>query len=279
MLFQITHLTRYRYSHPVQLGEHILRFQPRADAGQRVLRYDLSIDPVPVYREDGIDAWGNATSRVMFQGETRLLEIYADLELETGSAGALAMSNAASTLPPDYGTQTAALAPYLQALEAGDRLRPFLDPLLDAAGDDLSAFLDALNLSIHGFYHRGVRLSGAPRTPAKTLALGEGVCRDLSVLFMAACRQAGVAARFVSGYQQGDGSRQLRYLHAWPEVLLPGRGWRGYDPTHNCVVGTDHVAVAAAPDAAAVTPVEGSYSFAGPEVSNTLETEIRITTR
>ena len=155
-------------------------------------------------------------------------------------------------------------------------LQSFLQPLLaDAAGDGL-AFLSSLNKAVHGFYRRGVRLEGAPRTPAQTLARGERACRDLAVLFLAACRQAGVAARFVSGYQRGDGMRSTRYLHAWPEVYLPASGWRGYDPTHATLVGTGHVAVAAAPLAGAVTPVEGGYSFNGPAITSSLQTDIRI---
>lgn len=278
MLFQITHLTLYRYSRPVKLGEHILRFQPRSEATRRIVRCDLTVKPAPVYSEECIDAWGNTTRRVMFQGETELLEIHAELELETDEPCAPDPANPAFALPPDYAVEPTMLAPFLQPLEAADRLRPFLDPLLAEAGNDLLAFLNALNRAIHAFYHRGVRLAGDPRAPAETIALGEGVCRDLTVLFMAACRQTGIAARFVSGYQQGEGTRELRYLHAWPEVYLPQHGWCGYDPTHNSVVGDDHVAVAAAPEPAAVTPVEGGYSFAGPEVTSTLDTEIRITT-
>jgi transglutaminase-like putative cysteine protease len=124
-----------------------------------------------------------------------------------------------------------------------------------------------------------VRIEGGPRSPAQTLVRGEGVCRDLTVLFMAACRQAGVAARFVSGYQQGDGIRAQRYLHAWAEVYLPACGWLGYDPTHAATAGSDHVTVAAAPTADAVTPVEGGYSFQGALITSTLKTDIRITTR
>ena len=105
------------------------------------------------------------------------------------------------------------------------------------------------------------------------------MCRDLSVLFMAACRRVGLPARFVSGYQQGDGIRAVRYLHAWPEVWIPGSGWYGLDPTHASVVGTTHVAIAAGPTPASVTPVEGGYSFRGAELRSTLETEIRIDTR
>ena len=42
--------------------------------------------------------------------------------------------------------------------------------------------------------------------------------------FMEVCRAVGIAARFVSGYQEGDTEQQSRDLHAWVEVYLPGAG-------------------------------------------------------
>jgi transglutaminase-like putative cysteine protease len=278
MFFEIDHITRYAYSAPVHLGEHLLRFLPAQLAGQRPGRCCLEIDPGPTRREEDVDSWGNRVERVRFQGYTDQLEIRAHLEVETQET-ASQLDPGDIRLPVYYTSGTAALAPYLKPLEDSANLQSFVVPLLATAAGDGLAFLKELNQAIHRFYHRGVRLEGPPRTPAQTLALGEGVCRDLAVLFMAACRQAGLAARFVSGYQQGDGTREVRYLHAWPEVYLPGRGWRGYDPTDGMVVGSDHVAVAAAPVAAAVTPVEGGYSFRGAVVTSTLETDIRITTR
>ncbi len=278
MLFEIDHITRYEYSVPVQLGEHLLRFLPPSLAGQRPGYCQLEIEPRPSSREDGEDDWGNRIQRVWFRGETDELVIRAYLEVQTLGTEPPGTSEEIR-LPVSYGTETAALTSYLAPLEATANLQPFVQPLLTAAGGDGLAFLARLNQTIHGFYHRGVRLEGPPRTPAETLALGEGVCRDLTVLFMAVCRQVGLAARFVSGYQQGDGTRELRYLHAWPEVCLPGHGWLGYDPTHATLVGDDHVVVAAAPTAASVTPVEGGYSFQGPAITSTLDTEIRITTR
>jgi len=275
MLFEIDHLTRYRYSAPVQLGPHLLRFLPVPRAAQRPGHCRLDIQPVPCRREQDVDAWGNRVDRLWFEGETDQLEIRAHLEVETFEPQACCRPGALA-LPLDYGSETAALAPYLEPPADNTALQPFVQSLLAGAAGDGLVFLTSLNRAVHGFYRRGVRLEGAPRTPAETLARGEGVCRDLAVLFMAACRQAGLAARFVSGYQRGDGTRSTRYLHAWPEVYLPGTGWYGYDPTHATAVGTDHVAVATAPLAAAVTPVEGGYSFRATAVSSTLETDVRI---
>jgi transglutaminase-like putative cysteine protease len=278
MLFEIDHLTRYRYSLPVQLGEHLLRFLPPANAGQRPGLCEVRTDPAPAGLDRFVDTWGNHVQRVWFQGEYEALEIHAHLEVETLDRGSGA-SPGDFALSPDYGADTAWLGPYRAPLEDPVALEGFVQPLLATAAGSGLDFLQLLNRAVHGFYHRGVRLDGPPLRPAQTLAAGAGVCRDLSVLFMAACRQVGLAARFVSGYQQGDGTRQVRYLHAWPEVYLPGGGWFGLDPTHGTPVGPDHVAVAAAPAAAAVTPVEGGYSFRGAQLDSTLETEILITAR
>jgi transglutaminase-like putative cysteine protease len=278
MLFEIDHLTRYSYSAPVALGEHLLRFLPGQFSAQELRSWRLDVEPEPVRREETEDVWGNRIQRVRFEGQTGRLEIRSHLEVETGETASQLRAGDVC-LPVSYGAQTDTLGPCLEPLEDPRLLQPFVQPLLAAAGGDAANFLAGLNDAVHAFYHRGVRLEGEARAPAQTLALGEGVCRDLTVLFMAACRQAGLAARFVSGYQQGDGTRARRYLHAWPEVYLPGAGWVGYDPTHARPAGSDHVAVATAPTAAAVTPVEGGYTFRGARITSTLETDIRITTR
>ena len=64
-------------------------------------------------------------------------------------------------------------------------------------------------------------------------------------MFIDTCRAVGIAARFVSGYRRYGRDPAKRYMHAWPEVFLPGGGWRGYDPTQSTPVSDLHVAVAA----------------------------------
>jgi transglutaminase-like putative cysteine protease len=274
MLFEIEHLTLYRYSVPIRPGEHLLRFQPLQTQTQQPLDYELTIDPAPAGRQPHRDAWGNSVERLWFQGQTNQLQVLARLRVQTREP-----LPPPSDIPlPLHGlSDTIEVSPYLTPLESPQVMQAFVGPLSGA--DGTLGFLQRLNGAIHGFYHRGVRLDGPPRSPAETLQRAEGVCRDLAVLFMAACRHAGIPARFVSGYQQGEGTRERRYLHAWPEALLPGYGWCGFDPTHGSRVGSDHVAVAAAPDAAAVNPLEGGYSFDGPQLDSTLDTEILITTR
>jgi transglutaminase-like putative cysteine protease len=277
MLFEIDHLTRYRYTLPVRLGEHVLRFLPAAYWQLRLSNFSLEIDPTPVRREDALDVWGNCVHKVWFAEETDHLEIRAHLEGVT-SQTAVATAEINMPLPMHYGNQTAAMMAFLEPLDDSETLRSFVQPLLaNAAGDGL-VFLDLLNQAVNNYYQRKVRMEGPPQSPTQTLILGKGVCRDLAILFMAACRHVGIAARFVSGYQQADGVRQLHYLHAWPEAYLPARGWVGYDPTYATRVGSDHVPVAAAPNSAAVAPVDGGYTFHGPELTSTLWADIRITT-
>ncbi len=118
--------------------------------------------------------------------------------------------------------------------------------------------LERLNWTLFTRTDRHIRAAGAAQAPTHTLATGRGACRDLTVLFMAACPSLGIAARFVSGYQaHAETPNGRRHLRAWAEVFLPGSGWEGFDPMHGFRVTDGHVALCAAPDQAATMPVEG----------------------
>ena len=103
-----------------------------------------------------------------------------------------------------------------------------------------------------------------------------GACRDLAVLFVDCCRAEGIAARFVSGYQKGNLLSERRDLHAWPEVYLPGAGWRGFDPPppHGEAVSDVHVTMAAAAHSRDTMPVSGVFS--GDGANSTLEYTVEI---
>lgn len=59
----------------------------------------------------------------------------------------------------------------------------------------------------------------------KALRNGKGECGDLSALFVATCRAAGVPARTVSGFCMGNDQ-----WHVWAEFLVPSVGWVPVDP-------------------------------------------------
>ena len=82
----------------------------------------------------------------------------------------------------------------------------------------------------------------------EVLALGRGVCQDFSHVLLAACRCAGIPARYVSGYLfdpklQGDNAAS----HAWVDVWDSEQGWLALDPTHDREQSESYVRVAVGP--------------------------------
>jgi transglutaminase-like putative cysteine protease len=95
---------------------------------------------------------------------------------------------------------------------------------------------------------------------AEAIRGGRGVCQDYAHVMIAACRAAGVAARYVSGHLVGEGGS-----HAWVEALVPHPDhpdeWvvEAWDPTHDRLAGDGYVVVAVGRDYADVAPLSGSY--------------------
>ena len=99
---------------------------------------------------------------------------------------------------------------------------------------------------------------------------------------MEVCRTVGLAARFVSGYQEGDPDSSDRDLHAWVEIYLPGAGWRGYDPTLGLAVSDRHITVAASAIPQYAAPIQGTFApfnpgdRSSPAPKVTLQTEVQL---
>ncbi len=276
MRFAVRHETLYRYSVPVVLAPHVLRLTPRAE--NQVGTRSLVVSPEPIELREETDAYGNRVARVTFSGQaTGELRIESRFELETS--------------PPRLASEVSERLPWPQPLadelavyRAGDAgVEPtviaFARAVAAEVGQQPVAFLDHLCRTIHARADKQIRTSGDAQAAAETLASWQGACRDFTVLFLAAARSMGMPARFCSGYQSAaetpDGRR---YLHAWPEVFVPGFGWRGWDPTHGLDAGEGHVALCAAPDQAKTMPVAGGFYFAGSSVTSTLDFDLRITT-
>lgn len=91
-------------------------------------------------------------------------------------------------------------------------------------------------------------------TPAAEVLLSKkGVCQDYAHVFLAACRQSQLPARYVCGFLEGTGQ-----THAWAEVY-DGYGWIGVDPTHNRRIEYGYVKVAHGRDAADCDVIRGMY--------------------
>ena len=276
MHFTIRHHTRYRYSQPVRLGPQQLRFHPRDDGAQRVLEHRLNIGPQPLGFNEHIDLENNRVTEVWFTQETDHLDIEVSMRVETLRQNAFdfILAPEAMTLPMALAFDKAPARAYLERATSDDTVDRFAAELCSAAQRDTLRFLDGLNNRLFAEFSHVYRDTGAPQSPAFTLQSRNGACRDLTVLFVDCCRAEGIPARFASGYQRGDLQCERRHLHAWPEVYLPGAGWRGFDPTHGQAIANTQVTVPAPADAQDTMPVSGAFQGAG--ATSTLDYGVEI---
>jgi transglutaminase-like putative cysteine protease len=265
MLFSIEHRTEYHFTQPVIFEPHHLRFCPRTDGSQRLVRFNLHIDPAPAGRSQALDVDGNLVTVAWFRGlhDRMTLRATADVETLRENPCDYLVTSANGRMPVGYQPrEQAVLGPALKR----NAVPIYLDParelaaqLLTASRGEVASFLAKLTETICRRFKCVDRQSDSPLPPATTIEQRQGACRDLAVLWIDICRSVGLAARYVSGYYEGDGSHDNRGLHAWGEVYLPGAGWRGFDPTNGLAVSDRHVAVAASVDPQFAAPVTATY--------------------
>ena len=267
MRFRVEHEILYRYSREVFLEPHTIRLRPRNDPAQREISYSLEVDPTPMRLSDALDAEGDSVACAWFDALTDHLTIRTRLEAETLRSNPfdfLFLDSSQQQLPMRY-SDPRRFEPAV--LEASAEPMPEVDQLIqevrtEAQGETLG-FLLELNRRLYEDIEVAVRADGAPLSPGETWRERHGACRDLAVLFNECCRRQGMAARFVSGYQQGDADADERHLHAWSEVYLPGGGWRGFDPTHGLAVADAHLALSSAAEPLRAAPTSGSFRGTG----------------
>jgi transglutaminase-like putative cysteine protease len=248
MHFNVNHSTTYRYSEPVVLEPHVFRMRPRADGTQRLIAYQLQIDPPPAGRSECLDGEGNSVLQTWFNTPIDTLQLSSQFSVET-----LRENPFDFLLPPPAELR---LTP---ATAVSPQLADFAGQIARQAGESAMPFLELLAQRLCRDWQQVIREEGDPLSAEAVLGVTDVSCRDLAVLYCGACRAMNLTARFVSGYEVGSATAERGYMHAWAEVLLPGGGWRGYDPSRGLSVGADHVAVAAAAIPAMAAPVSGTY--------------------
>lgn len=265
MLFTIDHTTEYRFTQPVFFEPHFFRLCPRSDGSQRVLQFNLQIDPTPAGSTQSLDADGNLMTVAWFNDIHDRMRIRTTCEVENTRHNPydFLVTPANGRLPVGY--QPRELLLLATALKRSavpihvDPARELAEQLRGASRGEVVPFLSKLTETIcHRFKHVH-REEGSPWPPATTMEQRQGACRDLAVLWIDICRSVGLAARFVSGYYQGDPASERHSLHAWGEVYLPGAGWRGFDPTNGLAVSDRHIAIAASADPQFAAPVNATY--------------------
>lgn len=274
VIFHIHHTTMYRFSQPVFLEPHALRLQPRVDGGQKLRSFRLTVEPTPQGAASWLDAEGNTVQHLWFDRLWSQLTLATDCEVETLRVDPFdyLLTRENNEWPVQYAAATreklsAALRRAERISPKRDRVTPLMESIRREGDGTVVSFLTRLTAYLYENFQVAGRAEGPPHPPQETLGATEVACRDLAWLWVDACRAAGLAARFVSGYQEGDPEQDQRDLHAWGEVYLPGAGWRAFDATHGMAVADRHVAVAAACHPQDAAPVTGSFRGTGATVT------------
>lgn len=283
MLYDVHMTTRYAYGRPVVGGRHLLRLVPGDIAGQqRVIAASLEIAPRPQDRSDGSDFFGNRTTAVMVAGphdeiaftlrarvDRNMPVPGRDLSPPVAALGAeLALLR---SLAPDAPHHFLAPSPRVGRSAAvsdwaAARLRPGLSVL---------AAVERINLALHETMRYDAGATDVDTPLEDSFRARHGVCQDFSHIMIAALRDLGIPAGYVSGFLRTEpppGRPRLEgadAMHAWVMAWCgTAIGWVEFDPTNALRVGNDHVTVARGRDYADVSPVKGVLWTAGSQTTH-----------
>lgn len=248
----------------MSLLPHVLRLRPRCDVTQSLDRFSVEVNPTPLQQAESIDLEGSNSLKLWFAPELETSELTMTLTSEVTThcenPFIYLLEPWAIQVPFDYpASLLRQLQPYLEGSTPVDAIALQLaHEIAYETEGNVASFLAKLTQRIHQHCGYTIRETGEPLPPSLTWNQKVGSCRDLTVLFMEVCRAIGLAARFVSGYQEGDPDIAEFHLHAWSEVYLPGAGWRGYDPTLGLAVSDRHIALTASALPKYAAPITGS---------------------
>jgi transglutaminase-like putative cysteine protease len=278
----VSHRTIYHYRKPVVLGEHRMMFRPRESHDLQLIRSNLQISPQPAQLRWLHDPFDNSVAIATFAGATTELSFESTVTLEhfDSTQPEYPLEDYARTYPfrysdEDFPNLERALTPCYNNANVSKWVLRFLDP---ADTTPTMTMLTKLTRGIQEELKYTRRVEKGVQSPAETLQLHRGSCRDFAVLMMEAVRSLGIAARFVSGYiftPEGIGSAGGGATHAWMQAYLPGAGWIDFDPTNSIIGNRNLIRVAVAWSPEHVLPLWGTY-FGSPGSFISMDVEVRV---
>ena len=260
----IRYETIYRYDRAVRFSPHDVRLFPRSDRFVQIARLDFRTRPETAVRF-GRDVFDNVVASCYFEKEAEALELHLEIDVEIVKKNPFdfVLARRAVQMPFAYEEEIASIICAYCQRQTGDKisLPDWTPPTSDSPRETVTTLVELTKL-LHRTISYQRREEGAAQAPAETLRLGCGACRDTAVLLAEMLRDAGMAARVVSGYLREADEKIRRAegsLHAWTEVFLPGAGWVGLDPTNGILCNDNFIAAAVGLRPADITPISGSF--------------------
>jgi transglutaminase-like putative cysteine protease len=259
MRLSIQHETHYEYSAPLQYAMQQICLTPQNSEHQTVLDWQVSA-PGPLFAQR--DGWGNAAHSWSMARQKAGRHIYRGSVRAVGRV----QTRPVPLLADAAGDPPMALYQRATPLTSADAaIATLAREHLRSARIELPPLL-ALAAAVRERVAYRTGATTVDTTAPQAIALGQGVCQDHAHVFIAACRAAGLAARYVSGYFHSNAAPELA-SHAWADVCVDPheRRWLSIDITHDGLMDERHVRLAVGPDYAACAPVRGVREGGGDE--------------
>jgi len=258
MKFEIIHRTIFRYVSPVHDSFNEVRLQPFSNEYQSVDDFLLKVLPAARLQHHH-DFYSNTIHRFEIAEPHSTLLVESHLRVTTRlpvwparTDTPFPLARIGEALPEPRGFDFLQDSHYVEASPEVWRLA------LDATAgitDTWQVCLALLKFINEHFKYESN--STSVHTHMRDVLLARrGVCQDFAHVMIGLCRALKIPALYVSGYLATEIASAS---HAWVEVLLPGLGWIGLDPTHNRPVDDTYVKIAVGRDYADVPPVAGHY--------------------
>ncbi len=264
---RVRHLTRFLYHGPVTDSFNEVRLRPLSDATQTCATFELRLTPEATVREYD-DFHKNRVHYFDLPAAHEQLDIEAISIVETRpDPRPLPLAPFAPALldEPSIGVEHFDFLSDSSYVPLAVPLRHEVKQVLGSTIYDLWADAVRLGEHVHDILTYSPNATKVNTRVVDVLETRRGVCQDYAHLMIGLCRGAGIPARYVSGYFLNPARKpdDIEASHAWVEILLPGYGWRGYDPTHRRLPGTNYVKLAIGRDYADIRPVSGTFRGRG----------------
>jgi transglutaminase-like putative cysteine protease len=278
LIYDLSHVTRYRYEAPVAANTCTLRLLLRSGDGQSVKESRIDVAPTPSEWNERADIFGNRVVRMRIETAHRVLTISsrAEVEVHRPAPPAAGLTPDWETIARDASTSASLSANSPAFALYASRLVGIFAAATEYARESFwprrpiyEAALE-LNARIHADFTYDAKATDVETSPADAFAKRSGVCQDFAHIMIAALRGLGLPALYVSGYIRTvppPGKARLAGAdasHAWVSVWCgQDFGWLGLDPTNAIPVGDDHIVIALGRDYSDAAPVEGVILSSG----------------
>ncbi|MBC8079630.1 MAG: transglutaminase family protein [Gorillibacterium sp.] len=279
MKYLIEHINTYHYETTVDQSMNTIRLKPRADECQHLQEYRAMITPASLTREH-MDLWGNHVETFFIPEQHKQLEVKALSIITIQKSPLIHQIDYSQEMKNIFYSDMFHKHYRAYLMDTG---LTYLNPEQIAQvtrevgrmENPVQYALDVMNYVNKTFTYGGDVTNVATRA-MEAFDLKKGVCQDFSHIMLGILHAQYIPARYVSGYLyigedsalKGDGA-----THAWVEVMVPGIGWIGLDPTNNIEALAYHVRVGAGRDYGDVSPMQGVYRGG----SHTLDVKVSVT--